>query len=122
MEIGKSPIITITVTNPHQLKAINGQLLNGTLSLSQLTTRTLALKHLNGTTLINHLTVTHGGYFTKTNGRTDLQRLTANGLNVTIKNGQFKLNGKPQAKIYRQVGTHPLTVTSQNGQLSLTTN
>lgn len=119
IEIGKTPVITLTV--PQSLQRLTVNQLNGTLILNRLTVDTLAIKHDNGTTTATDLTLIHGGQLTKKNGRTDLRQLTSDGLKVTVKTGQFKLNGTKRANSYTQPGEDPLTITSGTGQVRVTT-
>lgn len=122
LEIGKTPVLTLIV--PAKLHQLTIQQLNGTITLHNLTTDTLAVDHANGTTKIDQLTLKQSGQLTKQNGRTDITHLTSDGLHVTVKTGQFKLNGRKhtgQHPAYTQAGTHPLTINSGNGQVNVTT-
>lgn len=119
IEIGKTPVITLTV--PQNLQRLTVNQLNGTLILNQLTVGTLAISHSNGTTTATDLTLIHGGQLTKKNGRTDLRQLTSDGLRVTVKTGQFKYNGTKRTNSYTQPGEAPLTITSGTGQVRVTT-
>lgn len=121
-EIGKTPVITLTV--PTKIQQLTVNQLNGTLILNDLTVDSLEINHHNGTTTANNLTLRDSGQLTKENGKTDLRNLTSDGLAVSVKTGQFKLNGTKRAgskQRYRQPGDHPLTITSGSGQVSVTT-
>lgn len=123
LEIGKTPVLTLTV--PTKVEQLTVDQLNGTLALNDLTVGMLTLHHHNGTTKATNLTVTRGGELIKQNGRTDLRRLTSDGLSIAIKTGQFKLNGIKRAsnqQTYTQAGNHPLTIKSGTGQVRVTTN
>lgn len=119
-EIGQSPTITLTLTDPRAIQQLTINQLNGTLKLTNLTTHGLSIHHHNGTTLAQDLTLTGAGNLTKNNGQTTIQHLTSNGLAVTIRNGQFKLNGHSAGRHYHQSGHHPLHITSGSGQVSVT--
>ncbi|WP_338231127.1 DUF4097 family beta strand repeat-containing protein [Companilactobacillus muriivasis] len=121
IEIGHSPqiILTLTKRNLHALKIDQ---LNGTLKLNNLTVQDLQLHHHNGTTVVRGLTITGSGELTKDNGQTDFYQLTNSGLNVSIKSGQFKLNGIKKASSghsYHEFGNHPLTINSGSGQVRI---
>ena len=121
-EIGKTPVITLTV--PQNLQQLAITQLNGTLVLNRLTVGTLDVNHSNGTTTATDLTLLHGGQLAKKNGRTDLRRLTSDGLKVSVKTGQLQLNGAKRAsshQSYTKPGDAPLTIRSGSGQVQVTT-
>ncbi|WP_367295687.1 hypothetical protein [Levilactobacillus yonginensis] len=123
VELGKSAIITLTVAEPAAFTDVTIHQFNGTLQLNDLTTQRLAIDHTNGTTNANHLTVTAGGHLRKQNGATTLTHLKTAGLQVSVKTGQFKLNGHKRAGNHQQAslpGTHPLTISSGSGQVQIT--
>jgi len=119
LEIGQSPTITLTLADPQAIQQLTINQLNGTLNLNDLTTNNLAIHHHNGTTFAQNLTLTGAGEVTKDNGRTTIQHLTSNGLTVTIRTGQFKLNGQKTGRHYQQSGYQPLRITSGSGQVSV---
>ncbi|WP_164504755.1 DUF4097 family beta strand repeat-containing protein [Levilactobacillus huananensis] len=124
LTIGHTPIITITLP-AKRLKHLQITQLNGTLHLHPLIVNTGQITHQNGTTIAKHLTIHQGGQFTKCNGATTLTNLSVQGLQVSVKNGQAKLNGRRIAEnhhAYRRAGQHPFIIRSGNGQVNLTTN
>lgn len=123
LTIGHTPTIVITLPT-NQIDHLEVNQLNGTLNLHSLAINTAQITHQNGTTTANHLTLRRGGSLTKRNGATTLTDLTTHGLQVSVKNGQAKLNGRRVASThhtYRQAGQHPLQIRSGNGQVKLTT-
>jgi len=123
IELGKSAVITLTVAEPATFTNLTIRQLNGTLQLNDLTTQRLAIDHQNGTTNADHLTVTAGGQLRKRNGTTTLTHLKTAGLQVSVKTGQFKLNGQKRAGNNQQAclpGAHPLTISIGSGQVRIT--
>ena len=121
IEIGHSPQIILTLTK-HNLQTLKVDQLNGTLKLNNLTVQDLQLHHHNGTTVVRGLTITGSGELTKDNGQTDFYQLTNSGLDVSIKSGQFKLNGIKKTgsgHSYHEAGNHPLTINSGSGQVRI---
>ncbi|WP_057877707.1 DUF4097 family beta strand repeat-containing protein [Levilactobacillus paucivorans] len=123
LAIGHTPTITITLPTD-QVDRLQINQLNGTLKLHALTINTVQITHQNGTTTADHLTVRQGGSLIKRNGATTLTDLITQGLQVSVKTGQAKLNGQRVAsnhQSYHQAGQHPLIIRSGNGQVKLTT-
>ena len=119
MEIGHSPVIILTLTKD-VLKELSVDQLNGTLKLNQLTVKNLQLHHHNGATVVHRLTITGEGKLTKDNGQTDFYQLSSNGLEVSVRSGQFKLNGIKKTNSghsYHEAGNHPLIIKSGSGQV-----
>lgn len=119
LEIGRSPQLTVTVP-PKTLRALRIDQLNGTLKLTNLTVGQLTIRHHNGTTLANRLTLKAASRLVKDNGQTTLTGLTTPGLAVTVKTGQIKVDGHSQKTHYRQAGKAPLVLTSSSGQVTIT--
>lgn len=120
-EVGQSAKIILTLP-PKTLNHLQIEQLNGTLKLNDLTVKDLQLQHSNGTTIARKLTITGHGELDKHNGRTDLYQLTSDGLDVSVKSGQFKLNGIKKAgsgQRYRENGSHPLIIKSGSGQVRI---
>lgn len=119
IELGRSPIITITVN--HDLNDINIDQLNGTLSFEQVTTNKLNVFHHNGTTTATNLKIRNSGHIIKKNGTTNLNNLAVKGLRVSVKTGNFKLNGTKQSKQFDDHHPNQLAVDSTTGQVSINT-
>ncbi|MCL1631934.1 DUF4097 domain-containing protein [Sporolactobacillus sp. CPB3-1] len=121
LEIGKSPIIKITVPKP-EIKEINVSQLNGTLIFNRLTTEKLIVNHYNGTTVGNSLTIAKQGVINKHNGATRLTGARFPGLKVSVKTGKFTLNGAKKASsmhTYDDHHTDQLVINSGSGQVSV---
>lgn len=120
-EIGASPKIILTIP-AKTLSRVQIEQLNGTLKLNDLTVKNLKLQHHNGTTIVRKLTITGHGELDKHNGQTDFYQLKSDGVTVSIKSGQFKLNGIKKASSgqrYRENGSHPLVINSGSGQVRI---
>lgn len=121
LEIGKSPIIKITIPKP-EIKEINISQLNGTLIFNQLTTEKLIVNHYNGTTIGNGLKITEQGVINKHNGTTKLTGAKFPGLKVSVKTGNFTLNGVKKASSMHTYNDHhadQLVINSGSGQVSI---
>ncbi|WP_334351552.1 DUF4097 family beta strand repeat-containing protein [Companilactobacillus sp. HBUAS56257] len=121
IEIGKTPTIVLTVSNPYLKDVIINQL-NGTLKLKNLSIETLSIKHSNGGTFLRNLTINDSSQLIKKNGSTTLSKVKVPGITVSVDNGQFKLNGEKKATSggkYHQGGLSGLVIHSGSGQVIL---
>lgn len=118
-KLGKSPVLTLIVPQK-TLESLQIDQLNGTVKLNSLKIGQLNIDHANGTTIAKDLTLLDSSRLTKKNGKTTFTGLKVSGLQVNVKNGQFKLNGKKQQNNYSQNGDEPLVIDSNNGQVSVT--
>ena len=91
LEIGKSPVITLTMPK-ETLNSLKINQLNGTLKLNDLVIDQLLVHHHNGTTLIKNLTLNDDSEIIKDNGETTINHLTVSGLKVNVKTGQVAIN------------------------------
>ncbi|AKP66154.1 DUF4097 family beta strand repeat-containing protein [Companilactobacillus ginsenosidimutans] len=124
LEIGKSASILIRVKNAQNMNQIKINQLNGTLNLNSLKVNNLSVDHQNGTTLANNLNLPTGGSINKKNGTTNLKNINTPGLKVSVKSGNFELNGRKKASskhTYTDNSTKQLQINSGSGQVKIST-
>jgi hypothetical protein len=122
LEIGKSPVIKLILPKP-ELEEINVSQLNGTLVFNQITAKELIVDHYNGTTIGNGLSIIEQGTINKHNGTTKLTGAQLPGLKVSVKTGNFTLNGERKAASMHTYDDHhanQLVINSGSGEVSVT--
>lgn len=118
--LGKASEIIITV--PQKIDNLTISHVSGTLKLTGLTIEHLDINHKNGTTVISdsHL---DSGIINKKNGSTTLKQVEVPGLKVSVKTGNFKLNGVTKAhgnQTYDDEQAKQLIIKSNTGQVEVT--